>query len=382
MQTLSLSPASLGSFTYPGRMLAAFSPCRFVVKINSAAVVSIVLSNTTTGRSVTEKHTARMTGASGYEAVFDIARLLQGLGDVDSLLQRISYDPSLDSYRQLSDVVGITILVGSRQAYAGNFVVAYATADWQEKRGAADSPHALRAYRDLPYTIPTGYNDDEAYVGYTYGDLFVATGDAAEAAPLTEVPLWGVSGDVDALGDGDSATIVTYPNFSIPDGDSGSGLDVTSACRRVLNLSVHSGTHGVYLRWLRRDGSCGYWRFTRSKTAVSVSAGNSFSRYLSGFPQAPENGVYGNASRCDMATAETLTIGCCDVTESEWRELLDLASSPLVEMLVGGTQTAPLWVRVNVVPGSYSRQHNRSGLGTMADFEMQIELPQRNTVQL
>ena len=83
-----------------------------------------------------------------------------------------------------------------------------------------------------------------------------------------------------------------------------------------------------------------------------------------------------------MATAETLTIGCRDVTESEWRELLDLASSPLVEMLVGGTQTAPLWVRVNVVPGSYSRQHNRSGLGTMVDFEMQIELPQRNTVQL
>ena len=116
MQTLSLSPASLGSFAYPGRMLAAFSPCRFIVKINSAAVVSIVLNNTTTGRSVTEKHTARMTGASGYEAVFDIARLLQGLGDVDSLLQRISYDPSLNSYRQLSDVVGITILVGSRQA--------------------------------------------------------------------------------------------------------------------------------------------------------------------------------------------------------------------------------------------------------------------------
>ena len=381
MTTENLSPSSLGSVTYPGAVLAAFSPCPFIVRMTSAATVTMTIANGTTGRSVSERRTLRLTGTATYEATFEVSRLLQSLGDVDTLLQRIEYDSSVDTFGQLADELTITMASGSSTIFSCRLFMLYATADAMERRGRADTPRRLRAYRDLPFTAQMGYNDDNASVGFVFGRSFIAACDGRDDFPLGyEVPLWGLAAAVDATKDGNTLAIDTTPAFNISDGSSDADLYPVNS--RRLQLRIYGGTQGVYLRWLKRDGSCGYWRFILSKTAVSAAAGNSFVRHLSGLPAAPESGTYRNPAASDLTLGETWTIGCPDVDLEDWRELTDLACSPVVERMVGGTQAAPLWQRVNVVPGSYARTHKRSTLDQLADFEMQITLPERNTIRL
>ena len=381
MTTENLSPSSLGAVTFPGMVLAAFSPCPFLVRMTSAATVTMTIANITTGRSVSERRTLRLTGTAKYEATFEVSRLLQGLGDVDTLLQRIEYDSGGDTFGQLADELTVTMTSGSSTIFSRSLFMLYATADAMERRGRADTPRRLRAYRDLPFTAQMGYNDDDASVGFVFGRSFITACDGRSDFPLAyEVPLWGLAMAVDAAKDGNTLAIDTTPAFSISDGSSDADLYPVNSRRLVLR--IYGGTKGVYLRWLRRDGACGYWRFILSKVALNAAAGNSFVRHISGLPAAPESGTYRNPAAADLTISETWTIGCPDVSLEEWRYLADLACSPVVERMVGGTQSAPLWERVNIVSGSYTRTHKRSTLDQLADFEMQITLPERNTIRL
>ena len=213
MTTENLSPSSLGSVTYPGAVLAAFSPCPFIVRMSSAATVTMTIANGTTGRSVSERRTLRLTGTATYEATFEVSRLLQSLGDVDTLLQRIEYDSSVDTFGQLADELTVTMTSGSSTIFSRRLFMLYATADAMERRGRADTPRRLRAYRDLPFTAQMGYNDDNAAVGFVFGRSFIAACDGRDDFPLGyEVPLWGLAAAVDATKDGNTLAIeIRFP---------------------------------------------------------------------------------------------------------------------------------------------------------------------------
>lgn len=184
---------------------------------------------------------------------------------------------------------------------------------------------------------------------------------------------------------------------------------------------------GTYLRWLNRRGEVSYYLFKNSQLRVTTSVSDSFSRYYEGDPCTPVNGVLQNELKAQYREAREMVIGASGVSLDEFEDLCDLASSPLVERLLprtpeidtevglvydggsadasskvlvdseagedyevdAGDAAAPdrlkadeyVWQRVNVVAGSYARNIRRRTPNGQ-DFEILIELPERNTIKL
>lgn len=184
---------------------------------------------------------------------------------------------------------------------------------------------------------------------------------------------------------------------------------------------------GTYLRWLNRRGEVSYYLFKDSQLRVTSSVSDSFSRYYEGDPCTPVNGVLQNELKAQYREAREMVIGASGVSLDEFEDLCDLASSPLVERLLprtpeidtevglvydggsadasskvlvdseagedyevdAGDAAAPdrlkadeyVWQRVNVVAGSYARNIRRRTPNGQ-DFEIIIELPERNTIKL
>lgn len=146
---------------------------------------------------------------------------------------------------------------------------------------------------------------------------------------------------------------------------------------------------GVYLRWLDRRGEAGYWLLTGSEIEYTANTGQSFSRYYEGNPAAPRGGSYVNAQKVDFRETRTMTLSATGLSLEEYDYLCSLAVSPVVEMLVvtqdmidsGDATEATRWQRVNIAPSTHSRSIRRR-TPRLYDFEVVIELPERNTVTL
>lgn len=149
---------------------------------------------------------------------------------------------------------------------------------------------------------------------------------------------------------------------------------------KQITLKPDLRTEGVYLRWLGRNGEAEYWLFTPGKKSVNVAVRNSYTHF-SGDLAVPEGGVLGNSDFQDFSETRTITMGSNDVTLDEFERLCGLATSPVVEMLISNEPGNYLWQRVNVAGGSYERNIRRSTPG-LQTFEITVNLPKRNTIQL
>lgn len=138
---------------------------------------------------------------------------------------------------------------------------------------------------------------------------------------------------------------------------------------------------GTYLRWLQRDGSFGYWHFQNGDISVAAEEGNAFQRIILGNPAEAQNGRFMNPAHADFIETRTLALGTTVNDASEYDYLLGLATSPVVERFIEQSDGSHIWQRVNVAPGSYSRNRRRFTPRRSA-FDITIILPQRNTIKL
>lgn len=236
-----------------------------------------------------------------------------------------------------------------------------------------------RIWMNYPQTLQTWKDYDDAikisgdYVdGSFYPDLLIP--DAANMVELS-LPLLFTAPALQslktALLSGQTADIQVSCRFG--------GTDSLSA-KDVYDLTLVPDLtprgEGTYLRWLHRDGTFGYWCFRNGAQRANAALHSTFYRHIEGNPAEPLNGVYHNGLVQSFSEARQVSLGTkCDSTD-EYDYLCGLATSPVVERLIEGTDR---WQRVSVVPGSYTRNIRRN-TPSLQDFEITIELPERNTV--
>ena len=383
----------------------------------------IIVKHTASGRSHKETRTA-------YEGKveFDISRILQLLApDVDGVLQRISHEAgqSLTEYfsvliRYVDETTG-----NSGDLETIHITGMYGTLDAGEIYGAHSQ---RRLWVNFPQTFNLWVDElgESAFIlenAYIYPD--VAGGEACYECDLIGTLL--STGDLEEfkqmLPGRPQRNIGLTWNLRIERGE-----EIPEEMRVVTLVPDYSKRdEGTYLRWLNRRGEVSYYLFKNSQLRVTTAIEDTFSRWYSGDPGTPQNGTYNNPMKAQFREGREMIIGAVGVSLDEFEDLCDLATSPVVERLMprvaeedtevgivydggqAGTATkvvvdseageeyevdagdaaAPdrlkaddyLWQRVNVVAGTFSRNIRRT-TPSGQDFEIIIELPERNTIKL
>lgn len=140
----------------------------------------------------------------------------------------------------------------------------------------------------------------------------------------------------------------------------------------------------VFLRWLQRDGSVGYWLFYSGEEQSAFAESNSFERYTFN-PNEPSYVAQdsaefsGNPRQGDFKESRTLRLGAVINNADEYDYLLGLMSSPVVDRLLPGDRD--IWERVNILPSTMARSR-KFDTPTSRQIEITIQLPDRDTIKL
>lgn len=372
--------------TLTGDILAIFSrqPVTVYLDIRDALGTRCRVTVSRGSQSIAEEREAvRVDGTTFLNsAEFEVSRMLQLVTDADSVLKRITYDGEPHSLADYVQIRFESFSLGAWRSLGSATVEAIpAAVDWGEVVNSQRTRR--RIWANYPQTISCGHDGSE--------EIYI-TGDTDNTIYLQD-PTTRTGYELDAMealagfSDGlevEIANGATAPVFLSYQTIIANGQGTLQAAEKAYLCEGQTDPtgKGVYLRWLHRDGTAGYWLFGKSKEAASVSASQSFTRPVSGVPAQPYGGVIQNPARQSFDVSEVITIGAANITDDEYRYLLGLVSSPVVEMLCGGTRTAPEWVRVTVAPASYTREIPKSELGRLRDFELQIIPPQRNALKI
>lgn len=311
-------------------------------------------------------------------AEFDISRIMQLLAtDVDEVLRRMDLRQGASLANTFRIAVGVTLTNGASLNMTGqpeDIVGMYGALDQCETYG---EPVQRRLWVNLPQTFNL-WRSSDGKVRFMVGQTPV-TPTAAAGVPCNECSF------VDALKSEGFADILAAL-------ESGVRLDVGLSWRSLITAGAEtpedlrtvtlvpdcrSAEDGTYLRWINRRGELSYWLFTNSTVKVTSAVSETFSRHYEGDPAAPVRKGYINPQKANYREAREMTLGATGLSSDEFGDLCDLATSPVVERLVGADQ----WQRVNVAAGTYERRIRRN-TPTLQDMEIIIELPERNTVTL
>lgn len=109
---------------------------------------------------------------------------------------------------------------------------------------------------------------------------------------------------------------------------------------------------GIYLRWVDRHGFYRYWLFTQGDESRAISSDTSFIRNNLGEYDDTIFGYLGaNGRRQGYGREDTIQL-CAPLVDRETYDFLqDLASSPVVDMYLGGYK----WQSVTIKAGTYTK---------------------------
>lgn len=109
---------------------------------------------------------------------------------------------------------------------------------------------------------------------------------------------------------------------------------------------------GIYLRWIDRHGFYRYWLFTQGDESRAISSETSFMRNnLRGYDDSIFGFLGANGRRQGYSREDTIPL-CAPLVDSETFDFLqDLASSPVVDMYLGGNN----WQSVTIKAGTYTK---------------------------
>ena len=123
----------------------------------------------------------------------------------------------------------------------------------------------------------------------------------------------------------------------------------------LLRIDRDDTESGIYLRWIDRHGFIRYWLFAAGEETREIASDLSFIRnnledYLYGY--------YGdNGRRQGYERTDSIKL-CAPLVDSDTFDMLqDLASSPVVDMYLGGdwSQEEDQWMSVTIKAGSYTK---------------------------
>lgn len=388
MRIITLAPGI--SAEVPNLLSFIYSPQVVRLKgLSTGSEVTVTVKNAVTEEEMTE------TKSYYREALdFELSRIVQLLSGFDpaDALKRIDY--SNTATKGLLQQFSITIrATGVANASTVLMYALPGAMDGSEVYGLGrkvlrlfvNFPQSLNCWTDG--TLPLTFNSfnrsyNASYNGIVDGETHAAD-DICRNSKCSEVNILKYleahrPSAYNSLMGGKTITGLYGVVYRVQDGTvtSEPGVDATEE----VTLKPDLRTDGVFLRWLGRNGEAEYWLFTPGKRSTAVSVRNSFTRFV-GDPSVPRDGVLGNPEYKDYSEARTITMGSNDVTLEEYERLCGLATSPVVEMLVNNDPENYIWQRVNVAGGSYDRNIRRSTPG-LQTFEITVNLPKRNTIQL
>lgn len=123
----------------------------------------------------------------------------------------------------------------------------------------------------------------------------------------------------------------------------------------LLRIDRDDAESGIYLRWIDRHGFIRYWLFAAGEETREIASDLSFIRNnLAGYLY----NYYGdNGRRQGYDRTDSIKL-CAPLVDSDTFDMLqDLASSPVVDMYLGGdwTQEEDRWMSVTIKAGSYTK---------------------------
>ena len=120
----------------------------------------------------------------------------------------------------------------------------------------------------------------------------------------------------------------------------------------LLRIDRDDTESGIYLRWIDRHGFYRYWLFTQGDESRAISSDTSFVHNNLGEYDDTIFGYLGaNGRRQGYGREDTIPL-CAPLVDSETFDFLqDLASSPVVDMYLGGDK----WQSVTIKAGTYTK---------------------------
>lgn len=371
------------TFTLSSDFIAIYAPQPLICFHPTANLgnITVEIVDKATQKSVTDTRTMRPLGTGGYGCTFDIAPMLRAIvPDIRELLNGLQPDVYYSPNNELSRIFELNIEDGTGNALInGECRAIYASLDWHDYIEGGDI-NGRRFYPNFPMTMSGALFDDWLSVWAGLEEIRIVVIDETEIKPVcNELPVSLIlknkvpsfiedairTGQIDILISG----VLWFKHGEWDDFDNGSR-------EYIMRVDARERGQGVFLRWLNRDGSLGYWLLTRSKTANAVKADNSFTRYY--LPDSSKPFAGHHVTMQDYTRTETWTLGATDLSEAEYNYLLGITTSPVVDMLDERDE----WVPVNIVPATYTRNQPRSGLDRRRELEIQITLPERELIKL
>ena len=129
-------------------------------------------------------------------------------------------------------------------------------------------------------------------------------------------------------------------------------LKTSSRYTELAAIKADNTEKGIYLRWVDRHGFYRYWLFTQGDESRAISSDTSFLRNNLGEYDDTIFGYLGaNGRRQGYSREDTIPL-CAPLVDSETFDFLqDLASSPVVDMYLGGNN----WQSVTIKAGTYNK---------------------------
>ena len=138
-----------------------------------------------------------------------------------------------------------------------------------------------------------------------------------------------------------------------------------------LRIKIVDGCkNGYYLRWIDRQGFYQYFLFKSGDESYKITSTESYRNNLlmfePGFGFQQKYGLNKTSSRNDIVSI------CAPLVDSEtWNMLLDVATSPRVDLFAGyDNENKPRWINVTIESGTYLKTSN-----TLQDFNCNIVMP-------
>lgn len=147
----------------------------------------------------------------------------------------------------------------------------------------------------------------------------------------------------------------------------------------IATITVDSDANeGYYLRWLNRQGMWCYWLFKEGAGKYqSAVDGEYWRNNIIAYDQS--YGYQGGQVRYQSHSRQEVVSVCVPMVDREtWAYLLDILSSPLVDLYTGMSNGTAQWVSVNIQAGTTTREMNVE----LSDFICNIQLPEVPTQHL
>ena len=126
----------------------------------------------------------------------------------------------------------------------------------------------------------------------------------------------------------------------------------------LLRIDRDDAESGIYLRWIDRHGFIRYWLFAAGEETREIASDTSFVRNnLGGYDDTIFGYLGANGRRQGYERTDSIKL-CAPLVDSDTFDMLqDLASSPVVDMYLGGdwTQEEDMWMSVTIKAGSYTK---------------------------